>query len=210
MPNAAKPDQTTRLADLLRKIERILTTDDISVKSLADAGGLDPKRDFRGIFLNGLPLADQDIRGFDFSGSDLRNTGVERAKRDHTTKLEYAIFDGPSLDPQVISFNRRLRDIPFSELELELNNAMRSGQRRFDVISFTTAIRRANGSMGAAHWYEEMKNAGVTPDGVTFNSLINKSPTEERAAHWYEEMKKAGVAPDDFTRTILSKKGIRI
>ena len=64
--------------------------------------------------------------------------------------------------------------------------------------------------MGAAHWYEEMKNAGVTPSDITFNSLINKSPTEERAAHWYEEMKKAGVAPDDFTRTILSKKGIRI
>ena len=110
-PGGRGPDGLTTL---LQQIEKILTTEDVSVKGLANAAGLDPTRDFRGIYLNGLPLADQEIGGFDFSGSDLRNTGVERAKRNRTTVFDNAIFDGPSLDHHVISFNKRLRDISFS------------------------------------------------------------------------------------------------
>jgi hypothetical protein len=169
-PSRGLSDGTSPLGGLLRKIESVLAAEDSSVKGLAKAAGLDPKRDFRGIYLNGLPLADQDISGFDFSGSDLRNTGVERAKRDASTLFENTIFDGPSLDRRVISFNRRLRDIPFSELESELNKAIQAGQRQFDVISFTTAIRRSPRIGRAEHWYEEMKRAGVAPNDVTFNT----------------------------------------
>src|ERR1700730_16435127 len=120
------PPRSSQLASLLRKVQSILTTDDATVKGLANAAGLDPKRDFRGLYLNGLPLADQDISGFDFSGSDLRNTGVEKARRDRTTIFDNAVFDGPSLDQQVISFNRKLRDSSLRELESELTKAVQS------------------------------------------------------------------------------------
>jgi uncharacterized protein YjbI with pentapeptide repeats len=131
------------LAELLKRIESILTSDDASFNGLTRAAHLDPKTDFRGIYLNGLPLANADVRGFDFSGSDLRNTGVEKARRDDRTSFSGAIFDGPSLDPQVVAFNKRLRDASFSELESLLSLAVDSGHRNFDVISFTTAIRRS-------------------------------------------------------------------
>jgi hypothetical protein len=206
MPGVKGISQSSNLASLLRKIERILTTDDASFKGLADAAGLDPSRDFRGIYLNGIPLADQNLSGFDFSASDLRNTGVERAKRDRTTIFDSAIFDGPSLDPHVIAFNQRLKGMRFPELEAELTRAIESGQRKFDVISFTTAIRRAPNAARAARWYEEMQKAGVAPNAVTFNTLISKSESAERAARWYEEMQKAGVAPNDVTfSTLISK-----
>ncbi|HEX8166048.1 MAG TPA: hypothetical protein VF601_09705 [Beijerinckiaceae bacterium] len=196
------------LAGLLHRIERILTTEDASVKGLASAAGLDPKRDFRGIYLNGVPLVEQDLRGFDFSGSDLRNTGVERAKRDRTTIFDSAIFDGPSLDPNVIGFNQRLKGMRFVEIETELGKAVASGRRRFDVISFTTAIRKAPNADRAARWYEEMLKAGVAPDVVTFSTLIGKAGSEERAARWYEEMLKAGVAPNVVTfSTLIEKAG---
>ena len=203
------PTRSSDLGSLLRKIERILTTDDASFRGLASAAGLDPSRDFRGIYLNGVPLVEQDLGGFDFSGSDLRNTGVERAKRDRTTAFDSAIFDGPSLDPHVIAFNKRLNAMRFRELESELSKTIESGQRRFDVISFTTAIRKAPNATRAAHWYAEMQKASVAPDVFTFATLINKSQGDERAAHWYAEMQQAGVAPDEATRTILAKRHLQ-
>ncbi len=206
--DAAEAARSSNLGSLLQKIERILTTEDVSVRGLANAAGLDPNRDFRGIYLNGVPLSGQDLSGFDFSGSDLRNTGVQKAKRDRTTVFESAIFDGPSLDQKVIAFNKRLRDIPFHEMEAKLTELLNSGRRQFDVISFTTVIRRAPNAARAAHWYEEMQKAGVVPDVMTFNTLINKTAGEQGATRWYEEMQKAGVAPNEITRAVLAKKGI--
>lgn len=133
--NNVKSD-TNNLTTLLRKIENILTTEDVSFKGLASAAGLDVTRDFRGVYLNGVPLADQDLRGFDFSGSDLRNTDIERAKRDRSTILELAIFDGPSLDPSVIAFNDRLRKMRYEQVAAELSRLIEAGQRRYDVIRF--------------------------------------------------------------------------
>ena len=194
------------LASLFRKIENILTTEDVSFKGLSNAAGLDPSRDFREIYLNGVPLSDQDLRGFDFSGSDLRNTGIERARRDRSTILELAIFDGPSLDRSVIAFNDRLRKMHYEQVAAELSRLIEAGQRRYDVISFTTAIRKAPNLSKAAYWYEEMRKAGVAPNEVTFSTLISKAASEDRAAYWYEEMRKAGVAPDDVTfSTLISK-----
>lgn len=200
---ASKP---AGLATLLHKIENILTTDDASFKGLASAAGLDPKKDFRGIYLNGIPLADQDISGFDFSEFDLRNTGVERAKRDRTTKFEFAIFDGKSLDPDVYAFNRRLLSMQFSEIERELTKAVASGRRKFDVVSFETAIRKAPSGASAAHWYEEMQRANIAPSDRIFNMLINKAETEEGEARWYSKMQDTGIKPNVITFTTLIKK----
>lgn len=166
-----KLQQLPRAGELLRKVHDILATDDASFRGLTKAAGLDPRRDFRGIYLNGVPLTEQDISGFDFSGSDLRGTGVEKAKRDRTTVFDSAIFDGPSLDPGVIGFNQQLRTKRFSEIETELTKAIASGRRKFDVISFTTIIKKAPNLALATHWYGEMVRAGVKPDDITRSAL---------------------------------------
>ena len=56
------PDGMTDLGSLLRRVENILTAEDASFVGLTRAAGLDPKQDFRNIYLNGIPLADQDLR----------------------------------------------------------------------------------------------------------------------------------------------------
>ncbi|HJZ13394.1 MAG TPA: hypothetical protein VJ521_14655 [Acidobacteriota bacterium] len=206
--SSKKLEQLPRAAGLLHKIYDILTTEDASFQGLTKAAGLDPKSDFRGIYLNGVPLTDQDISGFDFSGSDLRNTGVEKAKRDRTTVFDSAFFDGPSLDPAVIGFNQQLKTKPFAEIQSEISKAIQSGRRKFDVISFTTAIRKAPNLELAARWYDEMLKAGVRPNEVTFSTLISKSASEDHAARWYDEMLKAGVKPDDITRSALANWGL--
>ena len=89
-----------------------------------------------------MPLSEQDLNGFDFSGSDLRNTGVERAKGDSKTVFSGAIFDGPSLDPAVINFNRQLKEMRFSEVWNNFEKALNREPRCFDVISFTTVLAK--------------------------------------------------------------------
>ena len=198
--------RSSDLAHLLRKIERVLTTEDPSFKGLANAAGLEPKTDFRGIYLNNIPLADQDLSGFDFSGADLRNTGIERARYDKSTKFDLAIFDGPSLDPNVTAFNRRLRMLPYLRIEAELVKVITSGQRKYDVISFSTAIKKAPDANSAARWYEEMKRVGIVPNVFVFTSLIHKATSEDGARYWYDEMKKAGVTPNSVTFNVLLNK----
>src|SRR5262245_60780151 len=48
---------------------------------LVKAAQFDPKADFRHAFLVGISLEDADISGFDFSGSDLRGTGLRYAAK---------------------------------------------------------------------------------------------------------------------------------
>ena len=79
--------------------------------------------------------------------------------------------------------------------------AVESGRRNFDVVSFTTAIRRSPGIDHAERWYDEMKSAGVSPNVFTFSTLIDKAPTAERAEHWHNEMKSAGVSPKEQIAT---------
>jgi pentatricopeptide repeat protein len=181
---------------------RVASARDVTLRGLTEAAGLDPKRDFAGMSLNGLPLEQEDVSGFDFSGSDLRGTGVERARGIHECHFVGAVFDGPSLDPGVWAFNKRLKQAEFNESERLLRDAAARSTRQYDVVSYTTLIKRSPTQERAAHWYEEMRKAGVAPNEVTYNTLISKSGSEERAAHWYEEMRKAGVAPDAADRSL--------
>lgn len=75
--------------------QAVLECPEPGLRQLVIAGGLDPKRDFRGADLRGWPLAGEDVRGFDFTGADLRGTGIEDAIMDKTTKLK-----GAKLDPK--------------------------------------------------------------------------------------------------------------
>lgn len=70
---------TATLLDLINRLESIFTEDDATLSALAKAAGLDPKTDFRNISLNGVPLSDQDVRGFDFR----TQTCGERTFRNH-------------------------------------------------------------------------------------------------------------------------------
>ena len=173
----------TSLGRLLGQVARVASSRDATLRGLTEAAGLDPTRDFAGISLNGLPLAQEDVSGFDFSGSDLRGTGVEQARGVRDCRFAGAVFDGPSLDPEVWAFNKRLKQAEFIEGERLLRDAAERSSRRYDVVSYTTLIRRSPTHERAAHWYEAMLAAGVAPNDVTFNTLISKSGSEERAAH---------------------------
>lgn len=79
---------------------------------LAKAGRLDPRVDFRNARLAGVPLAEADLRGFDFTGSDLRGTMLRRAIIDHTTTLCEA-----TLDDEDIQHLRHHQLLPLDPLE---------------------------------------------------------------------------------------------
>ena len=136
------------------------------------------------------------MNGFDFSGSDLRNTGVERAKGDSKTVFSGAIFDGPSLDPAVINFNRQLKEMRFSEVWNNFEKALNREPRCFDVISFTTVLAKASSRQQSEQWIQRMIEFGVKPNEFTFGTPMNKAVTEAEAARWHEEMLKTGVAPN--------------
>ena len=197
----------TPMEAALRRIDDIVSSDKTSFRDLAADAGLDPRHDFRNVQLNGVPLADQDIRGFDFSGADLRHTGVERARRDHTTRFEGALFSGPSLDPDVIAFNQRLRDLRFADAENEVRRRLKS-DRVVDVIGFSTLIKKAPDDARRAHWLGEMERLGVAPNVVTFTTLIKLSADANGALHWLRAMRAAGVEPNEVTRNLLRLKGV--
>ena len=173
----------TPLGRLFVQVARVASSPDATLRGLTEAAGLDPTRDFAGIALNGLPLAQQDVSGFDFSGSDLRGTGVEQARGTDRCHFAGAVFDGPSLDPEVRTFNKRLKQAEFIESERLLRDAAEKSSRRYDVVSYTTLIKRSPTHERAAHWYEAMRAAGVAPDVHTFSTLMNKSGSEECAAY---------------------------
>lgn len=186
------------LVNLLEEIESLMTAEDASIKGLAKAAGLDPARDFQGIYLQGMPLAEQDVDGFDFSESDLSDTGIENAKNIRRAKFNYTIFSGRSLDPRVIEFNRKLKDMPFRQVENELRSKIEAGVRLYDVITFTTTITKAPDYARAKSWYEQMRHQGIRPDQKVFNGLISKAPPAE-TSFWLEQMKKEGVSPSEGT-----------
>jgi Pentatricopeptide repeat domain len=193
---------------LWSQIERILISEDASFPALVKAAGLDPARDFKGIYLNGLPLSGEDVSGFDFSYSDLSGTGIRDARKNLKTKFTGAFSDGLSLDPEVIAFNRNLRSLNYNEIAKRISDALGQGRLRLDVISFSTVIKRSPGEDERNFWYQEMLKAGVTPNVVTFSTLIDKAGSEELRTRWYEAMVAAGVTPNVVTyNTLIDKAG---
>ena len=79
--------------DLARVADVASSPSDANFATLAARGGLDPASDFIGCDFRGWSLADQDLRGFNFTGADLRHTGIERATCDETTILGEARLD---------------------------------------------------------------------------------------------------------------------
>lgn len=94
------PEPQERLPDLgldLAAAAAVMNCEAAGIRAYAQAGGLDPAKDFRGMDLSGVPLAGQCLSGFDFSRCDLRGTGIERAIVDSTF-----VYDGAILDPGVV------------------------------------------------------------------------------------------------------------
>lgn len=206
-PRRAEPPAQAPIARMLETIRDVLDAETGEFRALAKAAALDPKVDFRNVELNGVPLADQDLSGFDFTGADLRDTGVERAKYNASTIFASARFSGRSLDPRVQAFNQKLRSLPFDGVEAALNDKLQN--RRFadiDVASFTAAIRKAPDEKRARHWFGQMVSIGVRPDVIAFSALIAKAASEQRAAEWYDEMRHAGVTPNAITFSTLMDK----
>ncbi|MDF1734716.1 MAG: hypothetical protein P1U37_05480, partial [Minwuia sp.] len=174
------------------------------LKHFARAAGLDPAEDFKNISLNGIPLGNMYIGEMDFSGSDLTGTGITSA----TQGVEKAIFTGaffgdhPSLDPDVIAFNKRLRDAPnLAAAQNIFGN--RPQQVRPDVVTYTTLIRRSPDMHTMREWLHRMVEAGVAPNAHTFTTILNRTETLDEAQHWLQRMVEAGVAPNAHTFTTI-------
>lgn len=86
-------DQVALSQEGRKRIAAVLATNERDFATLVRIAGLNPGSDFRGRDLRGWPLADEDVRGFDFTGSDLRSTGIESSLRDATTILTDAKLD---------------------------------------------------------------------------------------------------------------------
>jgi hypothetical protein len=202
-PPPASPSHP--LAQALRRIDALLSSDKTGFRELVEEAGLAPDRDFRGVELNGVPLTGEDIRGFDFTGADLRDTGVQSARFDRTTRFDGALFNGKSLDPEVIDFNHSLRDLRFAEAEKAVRRRL-DARRVVDVVGFSTMIAKAPDIERAEGWFAEMRRKEVDPNEFTYSALIKKSPDEPRAAHWFAQMQAQGVAPNVVTFTSLIEK----
>ena len=147
----------TPLGQLLSRIKNILEADTSEFRQLVQIAGLDPKLNFKNVELNGVPLAGQDLRGFDFSGANLCETGIEDSQYDCSTIFTSAKFSGRSLDPEVVNFNQRLLRLGFQEMEKAINAKLsQKYANNLDVISFTTLIKRAPREEIAEHWYNAM------------------------------------------------------
>src|SRR4051812_4393991 len=77
----------------LDAVAAVWTSSASSLAGLVRAGGLDPKKDLQRKDLRGWPLSGQDVRGIDFTESDLRGTGIEGSIYDSSTVLTGAILD---------------------------------------------------------------------------------------------------------------------
>jgi len=134
--------QATGLTRVVEKLEAIFTSKSMNLRDLATAASLDPSRDFRNISLNGIPLDDQDVSGFDFSNSDLRGTGIQKAKRDARTKFNGALFDGLSLEPSTIALNKALKELRGRAVFEQFGSSQRAGVKP-DVITFSTLLSKS-------------------------------------------------------------------
>lgn len=105
-----KSEPELRLPDIaldLPAAAAVASCEAAGIRAYAQAGGLDPATDFRGLDLSGMPLAGQRLSGFDFSLCDLRGTGIERAIVDSTFVFVGAILDPgivPGSDPEIGEF----------------------------------------------------------------------------------------------------------
>jgi hypothetical protein len=98
-------------------------------RKLVETAKLNPKTDFRNACLTGLPLKDADISEFDFSGSDLRGTGLR-----HTKRSDGAIISNETkLDPVDREWWSRRK--PWAAVWLELwRDAMSASREKIVLV----------------------------------------------------------------------------
>ena len=155
-----------------------------------------------------MPLYEQDVSGFDFSGSDLRNTGIDQALNLRRAKFEGAIFDAnvPSLDPQVIAFNRSLKGMSPTERNSTIAKAVEAFTGIYDVVTFTTAIKRARSASEAQDFFDLLSKTHVKPNIYVFSAMLLHINSQKELRSWYDAMLAAGEKPDVTTFTTLINK----
>jgi hypothetical protein len=199
---------TRKSSKLAEQISAIMSSQDASLRNLVESAGLDPQTDFANRVLIGLPLKNEDIAGFNFSGSDLRETNVHDAINQREAQFSGSIFDRnlPSLDPAVISFNANLKKLEPKLRQIAIDKELEKPDGRFDVVTMGTSVSRSRDIAAAVAMYDKFVSRGVLPNVFVFSSLIQQSPTEEVARGWYDEMLKARIEPDVTTfNTLINK-----
>ncbi len=116
---AARDELEARLAALYAE-------SDVRFHALVRAAGLRPTEDFRDRDLRALNFLDAELEGFDFSGSDLRGTGLRFAHLGLSTKLDRVLLDEEDGD----WISRQDSEWPYWDEELfrDLSRAIASGK----------------------------------------------------------------------------------
>ncbi|UVK39954.1 pentapeptide repeat-containing protein [Mesorhizobium sp. AR10] len=84
-------------------LQSVAKASEAPFEQMVKLGGLQPSRDLRFADLQGVNISDSDIRGFDFTGADLRDCVGVRFKMDSTT-----ILDGAELSGSIFAAKARL------------------------------------------------------------------------------------------------------
>ncbi len=102
--NAAR---VTLAAETARLASVVMQAPQMPLRDLTLLGGLDPAKDFRDLDLSSLTLVNEDLRGFDLSGCDLRGTGLAEQS---ATALHYSLAQNwiPSM-PRSYEYREKLR-----------------------------------------------------------------------------------------------------
>lgn len=110
----------------LEAIDRVFASDSPRFDFLVDLAGLDPKRDFTFSDLRRLNMCGADLRGFDFTGSDLRHCAKNaNTLIDHTTTLTDAATDWIELEAlPIVMKMQEIEAAKGSDRRLELLNEL--------------------------------------------------------------------------------------
>jgi hypothetical protein len=136
--------------DVTAAVAAVWNARDSKLLTLVKAGGLDPRTDFRHCDLRGWPLAGEDVRGIDFTGSDMRMTGIFSALRDETTILDNIIFDSTDEEADfVLADNPGVIELSgHPDIKLSMKNLLNDAKEDARKQNFVSA------SIKARHAYE--------------------------------------------------------
>lgn len=173
----------------LRAIEEVLESGQSRFDLLVKISGLDPHEDFKFSTLQGLNLCNADLRGFDFSGSDLRFSAKNKNTIiDETTILDDTLVDWIELEAlPIVSRMQKVETATRSDVRQNaLGELVAEFGQTTHVISYmSSAACRANTLEAfldfAAYMPVELpegQREGVRKAGLT---LLNKKLKQSRS-----------------------------
>jgi EAL domain-containing protein (putative c-di-GMP-specific phosphodiesterase class I) len=174
----------SKKCDLSALLSTLYGESDERFEVLAQAAGLDPKRDFRSRDLRALYFAAADLAGFDFTDSDLRGTALRLAARiDDKTIIAGALLDRTDAD----WYDARVRETPAIDTALVDDLRLAMDRQQFALV-FQPKVALRGGTVTGAEallrWQHHERGV-IMP--VQFVPLLEELDLIERVTLWMIE-----------------------